>query len=407
MPTPDEFNPLAPETVENPFAFYAALRERAPVYQSPLGFYIVSRYRDAVYVLNHEEIFSSRQPPGVEAQIDPEIAQVVQRGYPQIDTLLTNDPPSHTRYRALITKAFSARRVASLEPTIRAIANQLIDRFVNDRKVELMGGFAVPLPLTVIADALGVDRGDLDRFKRWSDDSVAPLGGMIGRERKLECARSVVELQNYFAARIEERRKFPRDDLLTDLVNARLEGVAALTVPEMLSMIQQLLVAGNETTTNLIGSGMMLLVHHPKEMAAVIEDRALIPNMVEEALRMESPVQGLFRVALQDCELAGVRIPRGARVAVMYASANRDEAQFPQADQFDVRRANARTHLAFGQGVHFCIGAALARLEARIAFETLLARLRNVRFASGNDFRHSPSFILRGLNALHLEFARC
>jgi len=402
---PADFNPLAPETVEDPYPFYRAMREHAPVYQVPgAGFFIISRYGDIMSALNNEELFSSRQPPGVNTKMLPEVAEIYAQGYPPVDTLLTNDPPAHTRYRVLVTKAFSARRVATLEPKMRDIASELVDRFGRDGKVELMHQFAVGLPLTVIAGALGVPREDMDKFKRWSDDSVAPLGGMISAARQIECTRSIVEFQHYFAAKLEERRLAPRDDLLTDLLNARLEGTKPLDTGEMLSILQQLLVAGNETTTNLIGSAMMLLFQHPDQMGALRDDPSLLGNFVEEALRMESPVQGLFRVTRAEAELGGTIIPKSSRVVVMYASGNRDEAQFPDPDRFDIRRANAKTHLAFGQGIHFCIDAALARLEARVAFEILLARTKNIRIAPGNDFAHTPSFILRGLKALHLEF---
>jgi cytochrome P450 len=401
-----EVNPFSLETIENPRGFWSAMRTEQPVYQVPgSGFFAISRYEDALYVLTNEQIFSSHQPPGVQAPPGPEVEDILKQGYPTADTLLTNDPPSHTRFRALVNKAFSPRRVATMEPKIREIANRLVDGFIGDGHVELVGQFAVGLPLTVIADSLGVPREDMDKFKRWSDDSVAPLGGMISHERQIECARSLVEFQHYFAARLEERRLAARDDLLTDLVNARLDGVEPLNVPEMLNILQQLLVAGNETTTNLIASAMMILLRSPQQMVALCADRSLLPNFVEEALRLESPVSALFRVTTVDAEVGGVKIPAGSRVAVIYASANRDDRHFPSADRMDIRRENPRTHLAFGQGVHFCIGAALARMEGRIAFETLLGRMKNIRFMAGrNDFTHTPSFILRGLKRLWLEF---
>jgi cytochrome P450 len=228
---------------------------------------------------------------------------------------------------------------------------------------------------------------------------------MIGHERQLECARSYVEFQHYFAAKLEERRREPRDDLMTDLINARVDKIEPLSIPEMLSILNQLLIAGNETTTNLIASAMMLLLQHPGQMASVVADNSLIPNFVEEALRLESPVQGLFRTAKVDTEVGGVAIPAGSRLVVMYGSGNRDDAHFPDGERFDVHRPNARTHVGFGQGIHFCLGAILARLEGRVAFETLLTRLRNIRLAGGrNDLTHTPSFILRGLKELHLEF---
>lgn len=403
-----DFNPFAPETVECPYPFYAALRRDAPVYQVPgMDFFIVSRYEDIQRVLLDTETFSSKTGPGVRGQPPKEVVEIMAQGWLPVDTLLTNDPPSHRRYRGLVNKAFTPRRVAQLEPSIRQIAHELVDAFIADGTVELVQQFAVPLPLTVIADALGVPRADLPTFKRWSDDAVAPLGGMISFERELECARSVVEFQHYFAAKLDERRAAPQDDILTDLINARLEGETPLSTGEMLNILLQLLVAGNETTTNLIASAMLLLLQHPEQMAAVRADPALIPNCIEEALRLESPVQGLFRMAKVDTEIGGVRIPAGSRVVIMYASGNRDEARFADAERFDICRANAKDHLAFGAGIHYCLGAPLARLEAKIAFETLLSRLHNIRLAPGkNDCTHTPSFILRGLKALHLQFDR-
>jgi len=406
MASLDKFNPLAAETAENPYEFRRALREEAPVYQVPgAGFFIVSRYEDVMYMLCNEDVFSSKIPPGRQEEPTPEINEILAQGYPAANTLLTNDPPSHTRFRALVNRAFSARRVATMATPVKTIANELIDRFAGDGRVELVNQFAVGLPLTVIADALGVQRADMDKFKRWSDDAVAPLGGMISYERRVECAHSLVEFQHYFAVQLHERRHEPRDDILTDLINARLYGVESLDTAEMLNILLQLLVAGNETTTNLIASGMMLLLKNPPQMASLASDASLIPNFIEESLRMESPVQQLFRQATIDTEIGGVKIPAGSIVAACYASANRDDAQFHDADSFNPRRDNARTHLAFGQGVHFCLGAALARLEARIAFELLLVRLKNIRLAPKlNDFRHVPSLILRGLRELHIEF---
>ncbi|MCC6381961.1 MAG: cytochrome P450 [Dehalococcoidia bacterium] len=403
-----QFNPLAPETVACPYPFYKAMREEAPVHQVPaLGFFIVSRYEDAREVLGDAERFSSNSGPGVNGVLDPpdaELLAIQAEGWPAVNTLLTNDPPDHARYRGLVNKAFTPRRVAAMESSIRAIAAELLARFAGRGHAEIVSEFAVPLPLTVIADALGVSRGDLPTFKKWSDDSVAPLGGFLTRERQLACARSVVEFQKYFAARLDERRRHPQDDILTDLVNARLDGEKPLDTAEMLSILQQLLVAGNETTTNLIASGTMLLLQHPDQLSRVLADRSLIPGLVEEALRVESPVQGLFRMARIDTEVGGVRVPAGARLVVMYASANRDETVFPDAERFDVCR-EARGHLAFGYGTHFCLGSPLARMEAAVAFETLLDGTKNLRLAPGkNDLAHVPSFILRGLRQLHVEF---
>lgn len=399
-----EYNPLAPETVEDPYEFYAALREQAPVHEVPgLGMFIVSRYDDVLEVVRNPALFSSKSGPAA-LPPPPEVIEIVATGYAPVDTLLTNDPPAHARYRALVNHAFTPRRVARLEGYMRALAADLVDAFAGRGRVELVGEFAVPFPLTIIADQLGVSRADMADFKRWSDDSVAPLGGMISHERQIECARSLVEFQRYFEKRIDEVRARPRDDMLSDLVQARLEGGAALDLPELLSILQQILVAGNETTTNLIASAVLLLLRHPEQLAAVRAEPALLPNAIEEALRLESPVQAMFRLATEATELGGVRIPAGARLVVHYAAANRDERQFPNAERFDVRRENARTHLAFGFGQHYCIGAGLARKEGAVALETLLSRLADLRLATDNDLRHQPSFILRGLRRLDLEF---
>ena len=401
-------NPLDPAVVETPFEYYRALREEAPVYQVPmLGFFIVTRYDLLLEVIGDQERFSSRSGPAVggNAGPPPELIEIMKKGYPPVDTLLSADPPEHTRYRSLCVRAFSGRAVARIEPYIRGVARELAAKIQHAGEMNVPPQFGVPLPLTVIADQLGVPRSDMPLFKKWSDDSVAPLGGMISKQRALECAQSIVDLQHYFARKIEERRKEAREDMLSDLVDARLDGVEPLNVSELLSILQQFLVAGNETTANLIGSAVMLLIQHPDQQKLVRDDPSRIPNLVEEVLRLESPVQTLFRMAKCDTEVAGVAIPKGARIAVSYAAANRDPAVFADPDRFDVTRKNAREHLAFGRGEHFCPGAALARKEAQIAFETLLGSTRNWRFTPGkNDFKHVPSFILRGLENLWIQY---
>jgi cytochrome P450 len=403
-----DFDLLDPAVLGAPYDYYATLREQAPVHLTPYGFWLISRYDDVLDVVRDPERFSSQMLGPFAAEPSPEVAAVLKDAYPGVPTLLTNDPPSHTRFRNLVNKAFTPKRVGQMEGQIRAIADDLVDQFVAAGEVELVSQFAVPLPLTVIADALGVDRADMPAFKRWSDDSVAPLSGLLTEERKVECAHSRVEMQRYMVARIDERRAERRDDLLSDLVHARLEvgegQGAPLTVSELLNVIEQLLVAGNETTTKLLTSGMLLLLEQPTEMAKVRADPALIPNLVEEALRYESPVQMLFRTTTTEVEVAGVSIPAGAACLVVYGSANRDDRHFPSGADFDVERANARTHLAFGQGPHYCVGAALARAEARIGFEVLLDRLDDVAVAPANTYERELSMVLRGWKALHLTF---
>ena len=398
-------NPLSPAAVEFPFDFFEGLRREPPAYVKDARFFLISRFEDVQYVLLHPELFSSAGSPGVRRKVPAQVLQIMSQGFRPVPTIQTTDPPAHQRYRSLFSKAFSSRRVAQLEPQIRQVANDLVDTFIEDQTVDLVSQFAVPFPLTVIAGWLGFPRTDLPMLKRWSDDAAAPLGGMIGLDREIECAQSELEAQGYFTARLDERRLSPRDDILSDLCNARLDGDEPLDNGEIYYLLIQLLVAGNESVRNLISSAMLLLLKHPLQMAVICGDHSLIPNLIEESLRLESPIKAFFRVAKSDTQVGGVKIPAGSRMAVLFASANRDAAHFPNPDQFDIYRANAGDHFAFGLGIHYCLGASLARTEAKIAFEVLLGRLKQIRLAPGNDFSHAASFIFRGLQSLKLDFS--
>jgi cytochrome P450 len=322
--------------------------------------------------------------------------------------MLTADPPEHTRYRKLVNKAFMPKRVNDMHAEIHGICDALIAAFAGRGEVELASQFGQPLPMRVIAGQLGIPVSDMPKFRRWSSAFVAQLGQMAGPEQEVAAARDIVDFQHYFAARLAEKRAAPSDDILSDLATVTLaeEGdPRPLTTPEALNIIQQLLVAGNETTAHTLTGGMRYLIEDPEQMAAVLADLSLIPNLVDETLRMMTPTQNMWRVATRDAELGGVRIAAGSVLLLRYGSGNRDERQFPDGERFDIRRRNANRHVAFGFGIHTCLGAALARKELALAFELLLTRLRNWRFAPGkNDFSHHPSVLLRGLKALHLEF---
>ena len=400
-----EFNPLSPAAVECPFGLFAQLRREPPVYVPHARFFLISRYEDVQQVLLHPESFSSAGSPGVRRKLPAEVVQIMAKGFRPVPTIQTIDPPAHQRYRSLFSKAFSSRRVTQLEPDIRQIANELVDGFVSHHRVDLVAQFAVPFPLTIISRWLGLPRADLPSLKRWSDAAAAPLGGMLDHDQEIECAQSELEAQQYFAAKLDERRREARDDILTELCYARFDGSEPLDNAEIYYLLIQLLVAGNESVRNLISSAMLLLLTHPGHMAAVHSKPELIPNFIEEALRLESPIKAFFRVARSDTELGGVKIPAGSRLAVLFASANHDESHFSNPERFDIYRENAGDHFAFGLGIHYCLGASLARTEARVAFEVLLTRLKDIRLGAGNDFTHTPSFIFRGLNALHLEFS--
>jgi cytochrome P450/nitrite reductase/ring-hydroxylating ferredoxin subunit len=399
-----DFDPMAPEQRECPFDLYALARHELPIFYSErFDLWVVTRYQDIIGILKDVGRFSSAQSLAVDSSVAPEVQAVLDSGYPATPTMVTADPPVHTRFRELVNKAFTSRSVAQIEPRMRAIANSLVDRFHQQGHADIVRQFAYPLPMEVIAEILGVPAARMDEFKQWSDDMSARFGP-LPIDRQIECARSEVAFQHFFAAQLEERRQHPRNDVLTDLLKARISGEKPLNTAEMLSILKQLLIGGNETSTNLISSMMLLLMNNPEQLAVLLNDRRLVQNAVEEALRLDSPVQGLFRTALDNVDIGGVRIPRGAHLELLYASGNRDDARFVNPDNFDLHRRDSNNHMAFGFGIHFCIGAPLARAEGRIALDVLLDRLPRMRLAPAQSVEHHPHFFLRGLKRLELEW---
>ncbi|MFP6835061.1 MAG: cytochrome P450, partial [Pseudomonadales bacterium] len=288
---------------------------------------------------------------------------------------------------------------------IRSTADEAIDSFIDDGEFEAVTQLAIPVPINVISDMLGLDRSMASNIKLWSDASVEPLGMMVSDERLIECTRLVKEFQDVMAAELESRRAHPRDDLLTELVTTRDEDGNEFSMAEMLSLTSQFLVAGNETTTNGIAAGVQLLVDNPEQQQVLRREPPRVRVFINEVLRLEAPVQGLFRVVTVDTELNGVKIPKGSRIMLRFAAANRDAAKFQDPDKLDVTRHNAGSNVAFGAGIHHCIGANLAREEMVQTFEALLNRTANLAYAEGrNDFKHHPSMILRGLKRLHITF---
>ncbi len=410
------FNLMEQGTLECPFPAYRALRDQAPVYRIPqTGFFIVTRYDLVMEAVRNTEVFSSQINQGASGSMGayPEVIELFRNeGVPFASTLISADPPVHTSYRNLVNRAFTAGRVRGMQAYIQQIVDELIDAFIDKGEVEFVAEFAIKLPIYIIADQLGVPRADMQKFKDWSDASV-PIGLDIGCEAELARAKLVIEFQRYFLERIEERRREPKDDILSDLVNARLEeeGNAdgrPLDGSELLSIIQQLLVAGNETTTNAFAAGMVLLLDNPDQLALLrAGDDKQMRTFCEEVLRLESPVAGLFRVTTRDTVLGGHEIPAGSLVNLRWAAANRDDKVFAEPDALDVCRRNAGAQIAFGVGVHFCVGAMLAREEMFLGFRTLLRRLANIRLADGHEkLEHHANFILRGLKQLRLTFDR-
>ncbi|MFN3230868.1 MAG: cytochrome P450 [Alphaproteobacteria bacterium] len=408
-----EINLMAPETLECPFPAYKVLQDEAPVYQVPeTNMFVVTQYDLVMEAVRNTQVFSSAMSQNGSSTGGimgyPEVIELFEKeGYPFASTLISADPPEHTRYRQLVNRAFTAGRVRKMQDYIQQIVDELIDGFVDKGEVEFMHDFAIMLPIYIIADQLGVPRSDAAKFKAWSDAAI-PIGLDIGAEAELERAKLVVEFQKYFVERIEEARKNPRDDIISDLVHAEVDGERPLDIPELLSIIQQLLVAGNETTTNAFGAGLVLLMENPDQLALLKQgDDKMMRTFCEEILRLEAPVQGLFRIAARDTELGGVAIPKGSMVNLRWGAANRDERVFEDPEKLDVCRKNAGAQIGYGVGVHFCVGAQLAREELFLGFKTLLARLDNVRLADPSaPLEHHPNFLLRGLKALPLKFDR-
>jgi cytochrome P450 len=414
LPSLDAYDPMDPAVQQDPFPHYAALRERAPVWQGPGGIYFVSRHDAVVEVLRQPRPFSSQWGNSAGAPSVPgaeeELREILKDGHPAVNTMLTLDPPLQTRYRKSVGRAFTTRRIESMEARIRRRVVELLEGWPARGRVDFMRQLSVPLPVRVIADFLSIPVEREADVKRWSDDSVAAIGVDLSVERALEAARGIVEMQNFLASLVEERQREPRDDFLSELIAAEFEDakgvVRKLEMPEMLSVIQQLMVAGNEATTKGINEIMKLLVQHPDVWKRIQEDPSTIPAMVEEGLRLASPNQGLFRICTEDAEVAGVAIPKGARLWVMFGSANRDERVFADPDRFDPGRTNLKESLAFGRGAHFCIGAPLARLELRVLYEELARRVETITFPPGTTLEYEPSFILRGLKALEIDVVR-
>ncbi|MEQ9236249.1 cytochrome P450 [Coleofasciculus sp. E2-BRE-01] len=408
----EDYNFFDPQVIECPYSFYKLARQQAPVMELPAPIagaklFLVTRYDLVMQILQNVEVFSSNFSAlqGGKAQQDAQLQEIYAQGWPQVNTLLTADPPEHERFRALVNKAFTASRVNKIQDYIEQVVDELIDQFIDQGECEFISSFASPLPIKVIATQLGVPQADLPKFKKWSDAFIIRMSQMSSKEQEIECAKDIVAFQHYFYDRIEERRKQPQDDIISDLVQAKVAGERSLDMAELLNIIQQLLVAGNETITNALAGGMLLLIQNPEQMQAVQAEPSQVDNLVEEILRMESPTAGMWRVVQQDTELEGAFLPAGSFVMVRFDSANRDPVKFPDGESFSISRQNASSHLSFGHGIHFCLGAMLARKEMQIAYKRLLRRLKHIRLAPlKNDLKHQPNILLRGLKHLYIQF---
>jgi cytochrome P450 len=393
------FDPGDPAVAEDPYPMYRRLREAEPVHRSPLGFWVLSRYAD-VALVHQDQRFDRGLRQG----------EIVVEGWGGPDTVITREarrwilfmnPPDHTRIRGLVRSAFRYRTMAALRSRIQGLVDELIDAAVARGSLDVMADVAHPLPVTVISDLLGLPVDDHEQCRRWAEaigHVFEPIQTDLKRQR---AAQAIEEVSEYVRSWVVRRRRSPGNDLLTSLIAAE-EAGDRLSDEELVSTVNLLLMAGHETTRNLIGNGTMALLRHPSEIERLRADPGLSPNAVEELLRYDSPVQINRRMTRVDVELGGQRIAAGDRILTVIGAAHRDPSVFADPDVLDVSRPDVRP-LSFGGGAHFCVGAGLSRIEAEVVFRTMIRRLEGLDFAAEQP-RWRDNFALRGLRTLPVSF---
>ena len=389
MQTVTHYSPFSPAVRENPYPYYDWLRREHPVYYNERhDFWVLSRYQDIVKAVRAPEHFSSALGVGLDKRYGL--------------SMIAHDPPDHTRLRKLVVKAFTPRQIASYEPRIQAIIDDLLDAVIAKGSFELVEDLAIPLPVMVIAHVLGVDPEYRHDFKRWSDDVVNFTAGNAPPEAREQLRESWGEFRHYFSDMMEARLHHPQNDVVTILAQAQ-EAGDSLTVLEFLNFCQLLLVAGNETTTNLISNGILAFSAFPDEAQQLRRHPELAKNMVEEVLRYDTPVQLTYRTTTQDVDMHGVAIPSDSKVAILWGSANRDPEVFAEPDRLDLTR-DPNPHVAFASGIHYCLGASLARLEMRLAMQTLMRRMHRLEIDPDGACERLATALLRGMQRIPMVF---
>lgn len=393
------WNPLDDRYHQQPTETYSLLRGRDPVHYSELiGAWVFSRYEDCDAILRDHRRFSNDSRNATQPAND------AAANLNEARSILALDPPDHTRLRALVSQAFTPRSIAAMRPRIEAMVDRMLDEVdarlaSGERHVDILEALAVPLPTTVIAEMLGIPPGDLPKFKDWSDRVARTLEPTITAAEIADAQVANEELGAYFEGIIEQRRAEPREDLISDLLRAE-EAGDQLSHMELLVSLRLILIAGNETTTNLIGNGLLALLTHPEQMERLRREPELIESAIEELLRFDSPVQTDGRTALEDVRWGEHTIKRGQQVILLLGAANRDPEKFEDAETLDLTRGS-KQHLSFGRGIHHCLGAPLARMEGQIAFERLLSRYETMRLAEPPRFK--DHIVLRGVRSLMVD----
>jgi cytochrome P450 len=405
-PVDPGFDPLDPDYLEDPYPYFARFRQEVPVFYAPkIDFWVVSRYDDIMRIVKDPETFSNARVQEPLYPLTSEALENLKKGVRVVPTTSTADPPLHRRTRKHAARTFSARRVAELEPRIREIANGLIDDMISDGRADMVSRFAFPLPAGVVFSLIGYPEKDTEMLKSWCSDRLKITWGRPLPEEQLATVEKMTSFFDYIESFVHRRAEDLREDYTSDLLRIRAEDEDNLSFQEVVSICYSLSFAGHETTTNLILNGLRQLLGRPELWDELREDPSPIENAVEEVLRRDTSVVAWRRSTTRPVEVAGVEIPEGARLMLLLASANRDERVFENPDEFDIRRENAGNHIAFSHGIHFCLGAPLARLEARIAFELLTQRLPDLRLSPPDQtFEFDPNMSFRGPKELWAEW---
>jgi cytochrome P450 len=397
----EEFQPFVSPQLEDPYSFFKRARNEEPIFFSPmLNGYVVTRYDDILTILKDPAKFSSAGNLQPIVNYTPETIEVLRQGFPFVADLVNSDGDEHKRLRAPFMKVFAPERLQAIEAPIHAIANRLIDSFVNDGSVDIIAQFAYPLPLEVILTMYGVPLEMMPNIKKWCYDMTALFSSQLTPDRQVECARSFVAMQQAVAGLIEERKNAPQDDLITHVQESD------LSLNELVIILCGLILAGHKTTGHLIGHALKIMLERPQLWQAICDDSSLIPHAIEEVLRYEAPAPAMIRTTTQEVLLGDVQLPPGTRLFLMYGSGNHDENQYPDGDRFEIERFKQPqpNHFAFGHGVHHCIGSNLARREARIALEILSKRLPNLRLRPNQQVSYIPTLMNRGFSNLYVEW---
>lgn len=402
---------MDPEVQRCPFPAYQEVRKLGPVYVDPVtGWYFVLDYElvrtltaNTADLSSFTGILMCKQKSEVQEKLDRIYGE---EGFMPMPLLVVGDPPEHKFHRSFVDKAFTPARVKAMEDYLEGVVDEAIDRFIDRPEIEFRTALAAIVPQAVIADQLGMPRSDLPQLKRWTDAVIANQDQSNSEARQLELAHTICELHRYAVAKVQDYREHPRECLLSDFANASVDG-RQLSMREVAALCEQVMAGGNDSSANAICNAMLKLVEQPELQSQLRDQPQLLPTFVEEVLRLDAPVQGLFREPKRDMEIAGVKIPKGSVVVLKWGAANRDPTQFPNPDAVDLARTNASRHMTFGFGAHVCVGNQLARGEIRISVAKLLKRLQNFRFSRGADsVVRDAHFFAWGPRELHIRFDR-